>query len=106
MLAVDNSVSQEGVALDGGGVFKVVGDREGLMGTVSMSSSEAEEDDGDDEEGGDEEEPASELSEESEPVVILRRSAKLAHSTQCSPASLGRRTIHWLWYSSSHPKQW
>ncbi len=76
------------------------------MGKVLSSSSEAEEDDEDDEEGGDDEEPASELSEESEPVVILLRSARLAHSTQCSPASLGRRTIHWLWYSLSHPKQW
>ena len=99
-------MSQEGVALDDGGVLRVVGDREGLMGKGLRSSSEAEEDDGDDKEEGDDEEPASELSGESEPVVILLRSASSAHSTQCSPASLGRRTIHWLWYSSSHPKQW
>ncbi len=107
MLAGDNLVSQEGVAVDGGGVLRVVSDRVGLfVGKMLSSSSEADEDDGDDEEGGEDEESALELSRESEPVIIFLHSARLAHSTQCSPASLGRQTMHWLWYSSSHPKQW
>ncbi len=98
MLAEDNLVSPEGVALDGGGVLRVVSDRVGpFVGKVLSSSSEADGDDGEDEEGGEDEESASELSEESEPVVILLRSASSAHSTQCNPASLGKRTMHWLW---------
>jgi hypothetical protein len=93
----DTFVSHEGGTEAGGGVVKLGRDRVGLsVGSESGSSSEADDDGGDDEEGEDDE-SVPELSEESDAVVNLLRSARSAHSAQCSPASLGTRTMHLLW---------